>query len=602
MGEAKPGRRIEDYAVIGDMRTVALVGRDGAIDWLCLPQLDSPACFAALLGTREHGFWRIAPAGEVREVSRQYRGDTLVLETDFITPGGRARLIDFMPIAQAVNAADLVRIVVGLEGEVEIECELALRFDYGRIIPWVRRSADGIVAIAGASAVQLHCPCELQGRDMRTFARFTLRRGQRVPFTLTWHRSYGVAPALHDPEQLLAETTAAWTAWSKPCAFEGPERDAVVRSLITLKALTHGPSGGIAAAATCSLPERIGGERNWDYRFCWLRDATFTLYALLLSGFQDEAAAWVSWLLRAAAGAPSQLGIMYTVRGDRVDGEMTLDWLPGYEHSKPVRIGNAAQSQVQLDVYGEMFDVLHAARKAGLKLPEEAWAIQRALVEHVERIWHLPDHGLWEVRTAPRQFTHSKLMAWVALDRAIDSVERFGLPGPVERWRGVRQQIRDAVLREGFNTERNAFVQEFGGDELDAALLTVPLLGFLPAEDPRVVGTVEAIRRELVEDGLVLRYRSERTDDGLPPGEGTFLICSFWLADCLVLQGRRDEAEALFAKLLALRNDVGLLAEQYDVRGQRQLGNFPQAFSHVGVISTAHNLRRWRGPAEQRRT
>jgi GH15 family glucan-1,4-alpha-glucosidase len=592
--------RIEDYALIGDTRTAALVGRDGSIDWLCLPQIDSRACFAALLGSEEHGRWLLAPQQAVEKVSRRYRGDTLVLETEFTTATGRARIIDFMPPPSDHLCRQLVRIVEGLDGHVEMRSELVLRFSYGRVIPWVRRCDGGIRAVAGAETVRLWTPVALHGQDMRTVASFTLLAGAQIPFTLCWTRSFAQELPCPDPLALLGQTVDFWESWVAQLTGQWSHREAVCRSLITLKALTHCPSGGIAAAATTSLPERLGGVRNWDYRFCWIRDATFTLYSLLQSGFLGEAREWVGWLVRAAAGSPQHLQVMYTVEGYRLDGELTLDWLPGYQASGPVRIGNAAHGQLQLDVPGELFDVLHAARKYGIEVPGEAWAIQRVLLRHLEEVWALPDRGLWEVRGEPQQFTHSKMMAWVAVDRAIKAVEDQGLDGPVERWRSLRARIHDTVCQEGFNRRRGAFTQVLGGDSVDASLLMMPLVGFLPAEDPRVAGTISAIRRDLADDGLILRYRTEHTDDGLPPGEGAFLATSFWLADCLALQGRRDEAHALFERLIGLANDVGLLAEEYDVRGRRQLGNFPQAFSHIGVVNTAHNLAN-RGPAEERK-
>lgn len=593
--------RIEDYALIGDTRTVALVGRNGSIDWLCLPQIDSRACFAALLGGEEHGRWQLAPLGPVVSVARRYRDQTLVLETEFTTPTGRARVIDFMPPPPPDHPCrHVVRIVEGIEGRVEMGCELVLRFSYGRVVPWVRRCAGGIVAVAGAETMHLWSPVALHGQDLRTLGHFTVLAGARLPFTLCWTRSFAGDLTASDPLQLLDRTESFWRDWSKQLAGEVTHREMVSRSLITLKALSHGQSGGIAAAATTSLPESLGGVRNWDYRFCWVRDATFTLYSLLQSGFLGEARDWVAWLVRAAAGSPDQLQVMYTVEGYRLNGELTIDWLPGYEKSAPVRIGNAAHGQLQLDVPGELFDVLHAARKYGIQVPPEAWAIQRALLRHLEEVWMVPDRGLWEVRGPPQQFTHSKMMAWVAFDRAVKAVEDHGLEGPVERWRKLRSRIHDTVCREGYDAGRGAFTQVLGGKALDASLLMMPLVGFLPPGDPRVVGTVDAIRRELAEDGMILRYRTDHTDDGLPGGEGAFLATSFWLADCLALQGRREEAEELFARLLGLANDVGLLAEEYDARHKRQLGNFPQAFSHVGVVNTAHNLVD-RGPAEERK-
>ena len=604
-GAAAAGRTlmpsaIEDYAIIGDTRTAALVGRDGSIDWLCLPQIDSRACFAALLGGEEHGRWLLGPATRPVEVRRRYRGHTLVLETELATATGRARIVDFMPPPTEPMSRHVVRLVEGVEGRVDLRCEVVLRFSYGRVVPWVRRCRGGIVAVAGAETVHLWSPVALHGEDMRTVASFTILAGARLPFVMGWTRSFAGEQACPDTAHLLDRTMAFSQDWSGRAAGGLAHRDVVCRSLITLKALTHGGSGGIAAAATTSLPERPGGVRNWDYRYCWIRDATFTLYSLLQSGYPEEAQSWVAWLVRAAAGSPEQLQTMYTVEGYRLDGELILDWLPGYEGSAPVRIGNAAHSQLQLDVPGELFDVLHAARKYGIAIPEEAWAIQRALLGHLEQVWMRPDRGLWEVRGEPCQFTHSKVMAWVAFDRAIKAVEDHGLDGPVDRWIAVRRRIHDAVCAEGYDRRRGVFTQVLGGRALDASLLMMPLVGFLPADDPRMLATVDAIRRELAEDGFVLRYRTDQTDDGLPAGEGAFLATSFWLADCLAMQGRRDEAEGLFEHLLGLANDVGLLAEEYDPRTRRQLGNFPQAFSHVGVVNTAHNLAD-RGPAHERR-
>ena len=592
--------RIEDYAVIGDTRTVALVGRNGSIDWLCLPQIDSRACLAALLGGEEHGRWLLAPRDPPAAVARRYRGDTLVLETEFATQSGRVRVIDFMPPPGDRFCRHVIRIVEGIEGRVEMTCELVLRFSYGRVVPWVRRCDGGIVAVAGAETIHLWSPVALHGEEMRTLGRFTVLAGARIPFTLCWTRSFAADLSAPDALAELHRTESFWQEWSAQLGSGIDHRDMVCRSLITLKALSHGQSGGIAAAATTSLPERPGGVRNWDYRFCWIRDATFTLYSLLQSGFLGEARDWVAWLVRAAAGSPQQLQVMYTVEGYRLDGELTLDWLPGYEASAPVRIGNAAHGQLQLDVPGELFDVLHAARKYGIEVPAEAWAIQRALLRHLGEVWTQPDRGLWEMRGRPQHFTHSKMMAWVAFDRAVKAVEDHGLEGPVDRWRTLRSRIHDTVCREGYDAGRGAFTQVLGGKALDASLLMMPLVGFLPPADPRVVGTVEAIRRELAEDGMILRYRTDSTDDGLPGSEGAFLATSFWLADCLALQGRREEAGELFERLLGLANDVGLLAEEYDARDRRQLGNFPQAFSHVGVINTAHNLAD-RGPGRERK-
>ncbi len=592
--------RIEDYALIGDTFTVALVGCDGSIDWLCVPRIDSDACFAALLGTPDNGRWLLAPEGETRASRRRYRGDTLILETEFETASGTVAVIDFMPVGGECDEVDVVRLVEGRAGEVAMTTELVLRFEYGTTVPWVQRVSDGLTAIAGPSALRLHTPIELEGKDFRTVGRFTVRAGETVPFRLCCFQSYEIEPESRDPARLLKETEGFWQDWTGRCRVDGPWRDAVVRSLITLKALTYGPAGGIAAAGTTSLPERIGGSRNWDYRYCWIRDATFTLYAFLLSGLKDEARAWREWLLRAAAGKPSQLQILYGVAGERRISELELPWLAGYENSRPVRIGNAAHEQLQLDVFGELFDAFHVARKYGIPAHDHAWDVEKVLLDHLESAWQLPDHGIWEVRGQPRHFTHSKVMAWVAADRAVKAVERFGLDGPVDRWRQLRAKIHADVCAKGFDPERNAFVQYYGAKDLDAALLMIPLVGFLPPDDPRVASTVEAIQRELTHDGLVRRYLVDEAVDGLPGGEGTFLTCSFWLVDNLTMLGRWDEACELFETLLALRNDVGLLAEEYDPVERRQLGNFPQAFSHVGLINSAHNLTIARGPAKER--
>jgi len=592
--------RIEDYALIGDTFTTALVGRDGSIDWLCVPRIDSPACFAALLGDVDNGRWLIAPEGEVRRTSRRYRDDTLVLETEFETETGVVALIDFMPVGGDEHCVDLVRLVQGRRGEVPMTTDLVFRFDYGQVVPWVQRSPDGLTAVAGPDALHLVTPAELHGENFHTTGRFVVRAGETVPFWLHWFRSYEQRYAPGEPLRLLEQTEAWWRAWASRCQTPERWREPVVRSLITLKALTYSPAGGIAAAATTSLPEQLGGERNWDYRYCWLRDATFTLYALLVSGYQDEARAWREWLLRAVAGKPSQLHIMYGVAGERYLPERELPWLAGYEGSRPVRVGNAAHTQLQLDVYGEVADVFHVARKFGIERDDHAWRLEKVLLDYLEGAWELPDEGIWEVRGPRRHFTHSKVMAWVAADRAVKAVERFGLDGPVERWRELRQRIHADVCAKGFDPERKAFVQHYGGKDLDASLLMMALVGFLPPHDPRNVGTVEAIQRELTHDGLVRRYPTREEIDGLPPGEGTFLACSFWLADNLVMLGRVDEAKALFEQLLALRNDVGLLAEQYDPVHKRQLGNFPQAFSHVGLVNTAHNLMEAVGPATSR--
>ncbi len=586
--------RIEDYALIGDCQTAALVARDGSIDWLCFPRFDSGACFAALLGGPEHGRWQIAPAGEVRQISRRYRDGTLILETDYVTDTGAVRIVDWMPIR--TSTPDLIRLVVGLRGRVALRMELVVRFDYGAIVPWVRQSEGGIRATAGPDTLFCRAEVPLQGQNLRTVAEFEVAAGQQRTFSLAWAPTYGPAPDRPDAAQSLGETEAWWRAWSGRCAYQGPWRDAVLRSLITLKALTYAPTGGLVAAATTSLPEQIGGVRNWDYRYCWLRDATFTLYALMAGGYTDEARAWRAWLVNAVAGMPAQIQIMYGLAGERRLTELELPWLPGYEGSAPVRVGNAAYQQRQLDIYGEVMDALYLGRRAGLEADENAWRVQQTLMQSLETAWQAPDEGLWEVRGPKRHFTHSKVMAWVALDRSIKSAEEFGLAGPVERWRRLRAAIHEQVCREGFNPQLNAFVQFYGAAEPDASLLLLPLVGFLPANDPRVHGTVDLITRRLLREGFVARYPTETGVDGLPAGEGAFLICTFWLADNLVLQGRAAEARAIFERLLALRNDVGLLAEQYDPRARRLVGNFPQAFSHVGLINTACNLTNAAGP------
>ena len=591
---------IEDYALIGDTLTAALVGRDGSIDWLCLPRFDSPACFAALLGDPSHGRWLLSPAGGGRPARRRYRPGTLVLETEHETPGGVARVVDFMP--PRGREPDLVRIVEGVRGRVEMKMELVIRFDYGRIVPWIRRVEPGVLAVAGPDAVVLESDVETHGEDLTTVAEFTISQGEQAAFVLMWNESYEPLPQTVDVRGALAETEEFWSKWSSACAPAGAWSELVTRSLITLKALTFAPSGGIVAAATTSLPEQLGGVRNWDYRFCWLRDATLTLYSLLSAGYTQEAVAWRDWLLRAAAGQRSKLQIMYGPAGEHRLPELVLDWLPGYQGAAPVRVGNAASEQFQLDVYGEVMDTLHHARELGIQPDEYAWALQHSMMEFLESAWREPDEGIWEVRGGQRHFTHSKVMAWVAFDRAVKAVEHSGLEGPVERWRALREEVHREVCERGFDPDRGAFVQFYGADQLDASLLMLPLVGFLPAGDPRVRGTVEAIERDLCHDGFVLRYPTGGPDpvDGLPPGEGAFLPCTFWLVDNLVLQGRRREAEELYERLVGVCNDVGLLAEEYDPRHRRLVGNFPQAFSHVGLINSAFKLRRRAGPAEER--
>jgi GH15 family glucan-1,4-alpha-glucosidase len=592
--------KIEDYALIGDCHSAALVGRDGSIDWLCWPRFDSPACFAALLGTPEHGRWRIAPTGAKTCARRAYRGHTLVLDTEFETPEGAVTLVDFMPIRTA--QCDLVRLVIGRRGRVKMDLEMILRFDYGTSVPWVTRMPEGsgLRAIAGPDLAVLRTTVPLEGKDFTTVARFEVSEGEIVSFELAHLPSHLGMPAPIDPVAALAETEAFWENWDSRCTVHGEWSEAVRRSLITLKALTYDPTGGIVAAPTTSLPERLGGVRNWDYRFCWLRDATLTLLALMDAGYYEEAERWREWLVRAVAGAPEQMQIMYGIAGERRMPEWEIGWLPGYEGSRPVRVGNAAANQFQLDVYGEVMDVLYQACKGGLARSDAAWDLQHALIRHLETVWHMPDKGIWEARGAQRLFTYSKVMAWVAIDRAIKSVEHFGVPGEVERWRALRQRIHDDVCRRGYDASRNSFVQYYGSRALDASLLLIPITGFLPSNDPRVKGTVEAIRRELTVDGLVMRYHTLEDLDGLPPGEGVFLACSFWLADNLALQGRRDEAREIFERLLSLRNDVGLLSEEYEPAAKRFLGNFPQAFSHIALINTAMNLAEGTKPVEQR--
>jgi GH15 family glucan-1,4-alpha-glucosidase len=581
---------IEDYALIGDTHTAGLVSREGSIDWLCLPRFDSPACFAALLGDRSNGHWQLAPAGPVREVRRRYQGDTLVLETDYRTDDGVVRVVDCMPPRQ--SDPDVARVVQGVRGRVPMRMELTIRFDYGSIVPWVRHVDGALHAIAGPDSVWLRTPVPVYGQNLTTLADFTVAEGERAPFMLTWHASHRPAPRRIDPVRALGDTEAWWGEWASGIDYVGGWQDAVIRSLLTLKALTYAPTGGIVAAPTTSLPEQLGGVRNWDYRYCWLRDATFTLSALMLAGLTDEAKAWREWLLRAVAGQPRQMQILYGVAGERRITEQELDWLAGYQGSRPVRVGNAAVNQFQLDVYGEVMDALYLGRHIGLEMDETAWDFQRALLEFLESNWREPDEGIWEIRGPRRHFTHSKVMAWVALDRAIKAVELLGHDGPVDRWRGMRRELHDEVCREGYDSQRDAFVQYYGADHLDASLLQIPLVGFLPAGDPRVKGTVAAIQRELMVDGLVHRYPPEGSQsvDGLPPGEGTFLACTFWLADNLALMGRRDEALAIFERLLTLRNDVGLLAEEFDPASGHHLGNFPQAFSHVALVNTANYL------------
>jgi GH15 family glucan-1,4-alpha-glucosidase len=579
---------IEGYGLIGDCHTAALVGRDGSIDWLCFPRFDSGACFAALLGTPEHGRWLIAPASEVSGTRRQYRDSTLILETELETGEGVVRIIDFMP--QAGRRWDVVRIVEGVRGRVPMRMELVIRFDYGCIVPWVRTVDGTLVATAGPHALEVCADVPMHGENMKTVAEFEVGEGDRVAFTMNYHPWFNATVAKLEAEKALAETEKSWREWSGRCTYQGRWKDAVVRSLLTLKALTFAPTGGIVAAPTTSLPEQQRGVRNWDYRYCWLRDATFTLNALLLAGYQEEAGAWQQWLLRAVAGSPQDLQALYSVTGERRLEEYEVAWLPGYGGAAPVRIGNAATRQFQLDVYGEVMDTLHLARAANLPPEPAAWSIQRVLLEFLESHWQLPDEGIWEIRGPRLHFTYSKVMTWVAFDRAVKDVEAYGLEGPVDHWREIRDAIHAEVCAKAYDAERNTFVQSYGAPHLDASLLLIPQVGFLPPDDPRVRGTIEAIERELVLDGLVRRYSTATRVDALPPGEGTFLPCSFWLAGSLALAGRREDAEALFERLLALANDVGLLSEEYDVRGKCMLGNFPQALTHMALINTAHLL------------
>jgi GH15 family glucan-1,4-alpha-glucosidase len=593
---------IEDYGLIGNMLSAALVSRDGSIDWLCLPDFSSAACFAALLGNEEHGCWHLRPRGEFTS-RRRYIPCTAVLETRFDTATGSVTLFDFMPLSDDEERVDVVRIVRGDHGHVDMDMDLVLRFNYGQAVPWVRRRDYGISAVAGPDAVELHTPAPLEGKDLRTVSRFTVRAGDHVPFTMSYHPSHKTPHFVPDRLESLDRTVAWWKEWAKHCRTDKrfPEwHDAIVRSLITLKLLTYRPTGGIVAAPTTSLPENLGGTRNWDYRYCWLRDSALTLYALLNAGYREEAEAWRQWLMRTSAGHPNQLQIMYGIAGERSLPEMEIPWLPGYEDSKPVRIGNAASAQIQMDIYGELIDTLHAAREAELAPLEQAWRLQRVLLTPLEHGWDTEDHGIWEVRGKRRAFTHSRLMCWVGFDRAIKSAERFGLEGPVDRWRRTRDAIRTDILQHGFNQELDSFVQCYDGKALDASLLLIPQVGFLPIGDPRVAGTVQAIEKGLMRDGLVMRYVPEESDDGLAQDEGVFLACSFWLVDAYVMQGRLDEAVALFERLLSLRNDLGLLAEEYDPVRKRLVGNFPQAFSHIGLINSAYNLLQAQGPARQR--
>jgi len=588
--------KIEDYGLIGDCETAALVGRDGSIDWLCWPSFDSEACFAALLGAPEHGRWLIAPAGEITACVRSYRGDSLILETRFETADGAVTVIDFMPPRGKVS--DIVRLVRGERGRVALRMELVIRFGFGASIPWVKRTADGaLLAICGPDMTVLRTPVETRGQDLTTVAEFSVAAGDTVPFVLSYAASHLAVPEAIDADQALRDTEAFWSEWSGRCTYQGEYRDLVMRSLITLKALTFAPSGGIVAAPTTSLPEKLGGARNWDYRYCWLRDATFTLLALVNSGYTEEATAWHNWLLRAAAGAPANMQIMYGILGQRRLLEWQADWLPGYQGAQPVRIGNAAHAQLQLDVYGELIDVFHQWRVADLKLDGESWAMERVIIDHLATIWDQPDSGIWERRGPGRHYVSSKVMTWVAFDRGVKSAERFGLDAPLERWRELRDAIHRDVCANGFDAAQNCFVESYGAQVLDASILLLPSVGFLPAQDPRVQGTLAAIERHLMRDGFVLRHDPREATTETQPIEGAFLACSLWLADAYVLAGEIDKARAMFARVAAVANDIGLLAEEYDSAAKRQTGNFPQALTHIALINTAHNLSAARRPA-----
>jgi GH15 family glucan-1,4-alpha-glucosidase len=599
--EAYVPSRIEDYALVGDCETAALIGRDGSVDWLCWPRFDSDACFAALLGGTEHGRWLLAPSDAgACGTQRRYRGDTLILETEFESPDGAVLLIDFMPPRS--GHSNLVRIVVGKRGRIPMRTELAVRFGYGATVPWVHRQEDGTLrAIAGPDQVVLRTPVPLQGKDLTTVGEFSVSEGDVIPFTLTYAPSHLPPPDPVDPQAALDATERFWLEWSGRARLEvGGWRDAVMRSLITLKALTYAPTGGIVAALTTSLPETLGGIRNWDYRFCWLRDATLSLLALMNAGYYEEAGSWRDWLLRAIAGVPAQAQIMYSITGKRRLTEWEVDWLPGYEGAKPVRIGNGAHGQIQIDVYGEVMDALYQAQRGGLASSVDAWGLQQALLSHLATMWREPDRGIWESRRPPRHFTFSKVMAWVAFDRGAKIATEFGLKGPVERWSEFTKEIHEDVCANGYDEGLGSFVQSYGSKWLDASLLLIPTTGFLPPDDPRIGGTVRAVENRLLRDGLVMRHDPAEVETGLAHGEGAFIACSFWLADAYMLTGREDEARRLFDRLLALRNEVGLLSEEYDVRAARLVGNFPQAFSHIALINTTHNLSRQSKAAEQR--
>ena len=581
--------RIEDYALIGDCETAALVGRDGSIDWLCWPAFDSDACFAALLGTRSNGRWLIAPAEDVTQLSRRYWDNTLILETRFETASGTVAVIDFMP--PRGEASDVVRLVRGVAGKVKLRMELLLRFGFGADIPWVKRAEDGaLLAICGQDMTVLRTPVKTRGQDMTTVAEFEVSEGEVIPFVLTYGPSHLPLPKPIDPAQALQDTEDFWIEWCSRCTYQGESRDLVMRSLITLKALTYAPTGGIVAAPTTSLPEKLGGARNWDYRFCWLRDATFTLLALMNSGYTEEASAWHNWLLRAVAGSPANMQIMYGIMGQRRLLEWEAGWLPGYEGAQPVRVGNAAHAQLQLDVYGELIDAFYQSRLAELQLDEGSWALARTIVEHVGEVWEEPDHGIWERRGPPKHYVFSKVMTWVAIDRAVKGAERFGFDAPLERWRGLRDAMKRDICEKGFDAAQNSFVESYGSQLLDASILLLPAVGFLPASDPRIRGTIAAIERHMMRDGFVLRHDPREISDEKQPIEGAFLACTLWLADAFVLAGEMDKAQSLFDRIVAVANDLGLLAEEFDSGPGRQTGNFPQALTHIALINTAHNL------------
>lgn len=589
---------IEDYGLIGDCETAALVGRDGSIDWLCWPAFDSDPCFAALLGTSRNGRWLIEPAEEVKKRSRSYWDNTLILETRFETEGGVVALIDFMP--PRGHASDVVRLVRGVAGKVKLRMELVIRFGFGADIPWVKRTEDGaLLAICGPDMTVLRTPVETRGKDMTTVAAFEVAEGETIPFVLTYGPSHLPVPKRIDPALALQETEAFWTEWCSRCSYKGERADLVMRSLITLKALTYGPTGGIVAAPTASLPEKLGGQRNWDYRFCWLRDATFTLLALMNSGYTEEASAWHNWLLRAVAGSPANMQIMYGIMGHRRLLEWEASWLPGYEGAKPVRVGNAAHAQLQLDVYGELIDAFHQSRMAKLELDKGSWALECAVLEHLAQVWDEPDHGIWERRGEARHYVLSKVMTWVAFDRGIKSAERFGFDAPLDRWRALRDMICRDVCENGFDPGQNAFVESYGSQWLDASILLLPAVGFLPASDPRVSGTIAAIEKHMMRDGFVLRHDPREVSDEQQPIEGAFLACTFWLADAYVLTGEVAKAQALFERVVAIANDLGLLAEEFDPGAGRQTGNFPQALTHIALINTAHNLSDAKKPVDK---